>query len=252
MAAEQAALKARFETVLGYWDPACDQMLAISPDYFAAYVNYIAAPWKAGALTPKTRELIYITINASTTHLHAPALRLHIAQALRHGATAGEIIEVFQLISVLGIHGVSMSMPILIEEAEAAGRGVYDRPYSPQQERIKAGFLSARGFWNPNWDAVLALLPDFMEAHVALSDVTIRQGTLEPKIREFILTAVDAATTHLWQPGVRYHARSALRYGATVEELAEVIAITSILGLHSMTFAMPILNEELSKLDHAS
>lgn len=41
--------------------------------------------------------------------------------------------------------------------------------------------------------------------------------------------------------------RNALEAGTTKEELLEVIQLTSIMGIHSMTMCVPILMEELEK-----
>jgi alkylhydroperoxidase/carboxymuconolactone decarboxylase family protein YurZ len=46
-------------------------------------------------------------------------MRFHMRRALRIGVPVGEIVEVLQLASVLGIHTCSMGMPILRDEAEA-------------------------------------------------------------------------------------------------------------------------------------
>jgi alkylhydroperoxidase/carboxymuconolactone decarboxylase family protein YurZ len=65
------------------------------------------------------KELIYVAIDAATTKLHQPGIRVHVQNALKHGATAEEIMEVFQIVSVLGIHTMTESVPILMQEAEA-------------------------------------------------------------------------------------------------------------------------------------
>lgn len=102
----------------------------------------------------------------------------------------------------------------------------------------------ARGDWNPLWDQLLALDPAFMEAYLALRSVPLKSGTLEPKFKELILVAINAATTHLYAPGVRRHMRNALKLGATKEELLEVIQLTTLLGIHACNLAVPILMEE--------
>ena len=43
--------------------------------------------------------------------------------------------------------------------------------------------------------------------------------------------AADASTTHLYNQGTRIHMQNALRHGATEEELFEVLAMTSVLGM---------------------
>jgi alkylhydroperoxidase/carboxymuconolactone decarboxylase family protein YurZ len=54
--------------------------------------------------------------------MHSVGTRVHIKNALKHGATKEEIMEVFELISVLGVHSVTMGVPILLEELKAAGQ----------------------------------------------------------------------------------------------------------------------------------
>ena len=115
----QQQLKESFIAERGYWDEGLlGPILRLDPNFLEAYLNFSAVPWKKGTLPPKIKELIYIAIDASVTHLFEPGLRLHISNALKHGATKEEIIEVFQLVSVLGIHTCTVGMPILMEELE--------------------------------------------------------------------------------------------------------------------------------------
>ena len=79
-------------------------------------------PWRHGPLPPKVKEFIYIAIDAATTHLYEPGLRQHIQNALRHGATAEEIMEVYELTSVLGIHACTLGVPVLLEELSEPAR----------------------------------------------------------------------------------------------------------------------------------
>jgi alkylhydroperoxidase/carboxymuconolactone decarboxylase family protein YurZ len=72
-------------------------------------------------LPPKVKEFIYIAIDASVTHLHAPGTRVHIQNALNYGATKEEIMEIFEIISSLGIHSMILGMPILTELTKNQG-----------------------------------------------------------------------------------------------------------------------------------
>ncbi len=104
----------------------------------------------------------------------------------------------------------------------------------------------ARGDWNPLWDQLRTLDPEFMEAYLALRSVPLRKGPLPGKFKELVLVAINAATTHLYAPGVRRHMRNALKQGATLEEVMEVIQLTTLLGIHSCNLAIPILMEEVA------
>ena len=105
----------------------------------------------------------------------------------------------------------------------------------------------ATGDWNPTWDLLKELDPDYLEAFLGFRAVPQRNGPLEQKYKEMIFIAINAATTHLHGPGVRRHIQNALRAGATKEEILEVIELTTIMGIHSMTLAAPILQEEVER-----
>ena len=108
----------------------------------------------------------------------------------------------------------------------------------------------ATGDWNPMWDLIKEMDPDYLEAFLGFRAVPQRNGPLEQKYKEMIFIAINAATTHLHGPGVRRHIQNALRAGATKAEILEVIQLTTIMGIHSMTLAAPILQEEVEKFSH--
>jgi alkylhydroperoxidase/carboxymuconolactone decarboxylase family protein YurZ len=110
----------------------------------------------------------------------------------------------------------------------------------------------ATGDWNPMWDLMKELDPDYLEAFLGFRAVPQRKGPLEQKYKEMIFIAINAATTHLHGPGVRRHIQNALRAGATKEEILEVIQLTTIMGIHSMTLAAPILQEEVERFANGS
>lgn len=122
-----------------------------------------------------------------------------------------------------------------------------DGPGADRRRELREAFISERGFWAPPFEAILAADPDFFAAYLEFSSVPARHGFLEPKIREFIYIAVDASTTHLHAEGTRAHIRAALAHGATKEEVMEVLELTSVLGIHTATLAVPILLDELQR-----
>lgn len=106
--------------------------------------------------------------------------------------------------------------------------------------------LRAAGEWNPNWDPFYELDPAWTEAFMAAGVRPMLAGVLDAKTIEFIAIAVDASCTHMYAPGVRRHIRKALDLGATKAEIAAVLQLTSVLGIHTMSLAAPILQEELA------
>ncbi len=117
----QKRLRTDFEGKRGYWNAFWDGLLALDPDFFEAYLDFSAVPWTTGVLEPKVKELIYTAFDVSATHLYIPGLRQHIRNALELGATAEELMEVFELASTIGIKTFALGGPILLDELDARG-----------------------------------------------------------------------------------------------------------------------------------
>ena len=116
-----------------------------------------------------------------------------------------------------------------------------------RKQAIKADFIARRGYWAPWHEGLLALNPDFLDAYLSMTSLAWTDGVLEPKVKEFIYIAIDAATTHLYLRGLRLHISTALQYGASQAEIIEVLQIVSQLGWHTCSVGVPILADELRK-----
>ncbi len=104
--------------------------------------------------------------------------------------------------------------------------------------------LRESGNWNANWDSFAELDPVWTEQFMAMATAPQTSGVLDAKTVEFLAIAVDAAVTHMYGPGVRRHIRRALEVGATREEITAVLQYVSVLGIHSLSLAAPMLIEE--------
>jgi alkylhydroperoxidase/carboxymuconolactone decarboxylase family protein YurZ len=235
--------RAEFEAAHGYWDDVRDQMLARDPVFFEAYVDFATVAHRSGVLEPKVREFVQIAVCAAATHLFEPGVRRHVALAIELGASEDEIMEVLELTATLGIHAANAGVPILLEVLAETGDAPDVFDLDRRQQQLKADFERLRGYWNPIWDGVLKLAPDFFEAYLVYSSVPWKHGVLPAKVKEFVYCAFDVASTHLWLPGLKLHMRNALGYGATPEELMEVIELASVLGAHAFEIALPALRE---------
>ena len=105
--------------------------------------------------------------------------------------------------------------------------------------------LRSSGEWNPNWDPIFELDPAWTEKFFAMGVSPLLSGVLDAKTVEFIAIAVDASCTHMYGPGVRRHIRKALELGATKQEITAVLQCVSVLGIHTMSLAAPMLLQEL-------
>ena len=113
MRADILAIKEDFVRSRGYWTAMRDTIGSLMPEYFASFINACMEPWRSGSLTPAERELMYIAIDCSITHTYEPGMRMHIQNALRYGATPGQILEVFQLAALLGTEGYVLGLSAL-------------------------------------------------------------------------------------------------------------------------------------------
>jgi len=215
------------------WEPLwVDQCLTMSQD-----------PWTSGVLPRKDVELISIAVNAACTNLSAEGTRRHIRAALEAGATREEIMMILKIASLLSIHTCSLAAPILLEEANAAGV----KPEPNAAATPTCDTMKAAGQWNPAWDAFSQIAPAWTEAIIAASLPIYSSGVLSPKLAELLSIAVDASITHMYAPGTRRHIQTALKLGATVEEIMEVLKICVAQGIQASNLGIPILAEELQR-----
>lgn len=112
-----------------------------------------------------------------------------------------------------------------------------------EQAAIKSEFRETVGYWLPAFDHLLALDPDFFDAFSAWLRHPYESGALPPKTREFVLIAVYSNAAHLDDAGIRRHVRRAFEEGATVEEVLEVLQVSSVLGMHSWMIGGQVLYE---------
>lgn len=96
-----------------WWGP----YIAPDPSYFEAYVDFSGHVWEDGVLDPKVREFIYIAIDATPAHLLEEGIDGHMENAIEYGATQEELVQVFELVSLLSLDTLSVGLPILVDEA---------------------------------------------------------------------------------------------------------------------------------------
>ena len=121
----------------------------------------------------------------------------------------------------------------------------------PQRTRtaLKEQFDSQLGpnAFHSGWESLLAIDPTFFSASLSLASVPHRKSHLSPKVQALIGLAVDAAATHLYAPGIRAHITAAVKEGATIHEVLEVIELSSTLGIHACNIGVPLLVEVLKE-----
>jgi alkylhydroperoxidase/carboxymuconolactone decarboxylase family protein YurZ len=214
----------------GFRSDLTSQQRSLDNEFVEKYDAFCDSAESGHALPNYVRELIGLALNVSITHQYTPAAARHLRAAVEAGATERQIIEALELTSVLGIHTVTLSLPILCEEAGYS----LDSPLTEQERSVRQRFIEKRNVWADALDVMLRLDQDFLKGYIDFSGVVWdHDDGLEPKYRECIYIAIDATATHLWVGGIRRHIRSALDRGATFAELLEVLKLCALIGFQA-------------------
>jgi alkylhydroperoxidase/carboxymuconolactone decarboxylase family protein YurZ len=106
--------------------------------------------------------------------------------------------------------------------------------------------MRAIGQWNTAWDPFLELDPVWTDQFFAAAIGVYQSGVLSPKDVELLSIAFDASITHMYAPGTRRHIRGALKAGASMEEIMEVLKLCVAQGVQACNLGVPILAAELA------
>lgn len=231
----------------GRWDSSLDKLYEWDPDWTEKYMQMATNPWSTGVLPVKEIELICIAVNVACTNLNAAGLRSHVRAALDAGATRDEILEIIKMGSGLAIHSCSLGAPILIDEAKVIG--VKPTQRGKEKPTPFCDQMRAIGQWNTAWDPFFDLDPVWTDQFFAIGAAIYQRGVLTPKFIELLSIAFDASFTHMYAPGTRRHIKAALKLGATMEEIMEVLKVCVAQGVSACSLGVPILAEELEMLE---
>lgn len=116
----------RFEEVYAAAGDELEPVMRAVPEFYSAVIEMAAIPRSASSpLSKRDVALISFAVNALVTHLDAQALRRDIENARAAGVTPYELLDVCMQIAGIGVHAITVGVPILAEliaeqEAERA------------------------------------------------------------------------------------------------------------------------------------
>jgi alkylhydroperoxidase/carboxymuconolactone decarboxylase family protein YurZ len=221
----------------GAWDVVRD----LDPGFVEAYVQMAEVPERSGNLDPKLRSLIALAVDANVTHLDREGVRERVHEARAAGASDAEILEVLECVATVSVHAMNVGVGVLMSVLEDRGEQAGLPPLTSYQQSLKEDFTSRRGYWNPTWDEILAVAPEMFAAYTEFSAHPWKTGHLSPLVKELVYIAFDTSVTHLYTVGLRLHIENALGYGATAEQIVEVMEIASLIGVKSVLVGAPLL-----------
>jgi len=244
-------LERALSKALGIDHPALAATVRLDPDLAEAFLGMAEAVRRDSSLSAKEQALINLAINASVPHMNAEMTRAYLRAALREGATKGEILEVLQLTSVLGVHGTMPGVEILTQ-AEG-GLEAIEANSSPERlergRQARAVFEARRGPMTPAWQACAVQIPAFVEAYASFSGVPWACSHLDARMKELVYIAIDLVPQHVHMEGARVHIARAREKGASEQDVRSVIQMMALLGIQTQCLALPMLAEELAAAD---
>jgi alkylhydroperoxidase/carboxymuconolactone decarboxylase family protein YurZ len=107
--------------------------------------------------------------------------------------------------------------------------------------------MKASGQWNSLWNQLFIWDSTWTEQFVQMAFKPWLSNIIPPKYIELICIAGDAACTHMYEPGTRRHIQGALKFGASQEEIFEVLKLGYFIGIQTLNLGGPILAEELAR-----
>lgn len=235
-------VKDNFLKKRGYWsDSIWGSMLNLDANFLDKYLEFSSVPFKENNISLKDKELLYTAFDVSATHLYEPGTEAHIRNALNYGATTGEVLEVIEIASLLGMQSMNYGAEILEEELQNRGLAIERQLSEEEMVVLKDQFIEENGYWNNQWEATLKISPSLFSAYLNLSESSHHH--LSPKMREFVFLTINAAATHLNTDRIRIHIKRLLDLNATKEEIKEVLEISCTLSIHASTVSVPILEK---------
>lgn len=236
---DREAIKARFIAERGYWRPWTEALLDANPRFLDRYARYAGHPARTGPLSEKMVELIYVALDASSTHLFGSGLRTHMEKALAVGASVGEIFDVLHLVTAQGLDRVYQAAGILAEEvAGRDGRAgcTGDRPPRTDDAAIPALAARAAALGVPLPAAGFDLLARLDPAYLTLLMDFLEHGCpangLATADRRLIEVALCACFTGFDATTLRHRIRGALDAGHREAAVLEAIQLGAHLAVH--------------------
>lgn len=232
----RAEIKAFFIAQRGYWRPWTETMLDVSPGFVQQYARYAGYPARTGPLTERMVELIYVGLDASSSHLFESGLDTHMKRALEVGATQADIVDVLHLVAVQGVASVCQATDILAEFNDPAEAVAVDAELSARIERLGAAHglaLTAMAQRDPGYAEVLL---DFIEQGRPAAGLSAAE-------RSLVQLALHACFTAFNPGAVRHIIATALSQGLAHAELRQAIQLGAHLAVHGTALGANVLRQ---------
>jgi alkylhydroperoxidase/carboxymuconolactone decarboxylase family protein YurZ len=227
----------RVENIFGSFSSGWETLLREDPQFATAFATYLDATYHAGALEPRIRELLLLAHDATITVLDPDGVRLRVRRALDAGATKREVLDVLETLTLITIHSLTTGLPMV--PRGDAGHADLPRPaqvYGRYWDDFESHF--------PGFHAQMAAAtPQLFDAYRDLGQTIACSAALEPKWRELAIVVADLSTSHLFRDGAAFHIQTALRYGATPQEVVAAMTLALPCAVRTIEIGLAALAE---------
>lgn len=234
--AEEKAIKEYFIQERGYWRPWTETLLRQHPRFLKAYASYAGQPARQGPLSPRMVELIYVALDASSTHLFAPGLRTHMAKALEAGASAADILDVLHRVALQGLHCVYQGFEILADET--GQECIAECPPD-----LRTAIDHAPAALRARLARVAQMDPHYAQAVLELVNVRPDQPGLSEQEHSLIDIALHACFSGFNATALRADIRAALAGGVDRADIMQAMVLGAHLSVHGTALGATVYAE---------
>jgi len=234
--AGRAQIKQFFIAQRGYWRPWTETMLQACPGFVQHYARYAGYPARTGPLTERLVELIYVGLDASSSHLFESGLTTHMKRAFEVGATQADIFDVLHLVAVQGIAGVCQAADILAELAGSTEVAAVDEKLQARIDRLGAAHALAL-------NSVARLDPGYADVLLDFVEQGRPGAGLTPAERSLVQLALHACFTAFNPGAVRQIVATALSQGLSRAELLQAIQLGAHLAVHGTALGANVFRQ---------
>lgn len=215
----------------------------LDPAFAEATDALVGHPYRHGVLIPTVRALVVLAVESVVPEADEARISAAVDAALAGGATEAEVLCTLEIACSIGLHTVSVGLPILLEEMELAGLPLpaeTPRQWELQQALENSGPRPRP--LNQIYGGILRMDPEYFAARVRFIDLPWeRDDVLDPEVKHLLSIAIDAVSPQHYVDGLRKHVREALAIGARPEAVLEVLQLASVTGLRTLDVGLEVL-----------
>lgn len=238
------AIKQFFMQERGYWRPWTETLLQENPDFVQQYARFAGYPARTGPLSLRMVELIYVGLDASSSHMFEVGLRTHMQRALEVGASHADIFDVLHLVVVQGAARVCDATSVLAQVlAERGDDSVLQRKAS---EKTTDADAQAYGL---HVEALEQLDPGYVEVLKAFVQGGHTGHGLADGERTLVLIALHGCFTAYAPAALKQLLHTGLAQGLSASEISQALQMGGHLAVHGTALGAQVFQALVSPSD---